>query len=105
MRRWLEDRGQAVPEAHAHQAAGAAPTAGMLTSEEMARLAAAEGPAFERQFLELMIKHHEGALAMVKTLFATPRAGQEPDVFSFASEVVADQQIEIGRMRSLINAR
>ena len=49
---------------------------GMLSTEEMARLAAARGDAFDRLFLEL-IKHHEGALTMVKELYATAGAGQE----------------------------
>jgi len=98
MQRWLELRGQQVPDAHAHHAAGAALMPGMLTAEEMGRLAGAEGAAFDRLFLESMIKHHEGALVMVTDLFATAAAGQEADIFAFASDVDADQRIEIGRM-------
>ena len=75
---------------------------GMLTSAEMAALAEARGPAFDRLFLEGMIKHHEGALTMVKQLLATPGAAQEPDVFAFASEVDADQRMEIDRMRAML---
>ena len=104
MREWLEERGAAVPDAHAHHAPGAAPMPGMLTAAEMARLADATGPAFDRLFLELMIKHHEGALTMVNALFATEGAGQEPAIFAFASDVYADQQIEIDRMRGMLNA-
>ena len=76
---------------------------GMLTPEEMARLAAAKGEAFDRLFLEFMIKHHEGALTMVKDLFATPGAGQESEIFAFASDVDADQRMEIERMGAMLS--
>ena len=71
---------------------------GMLTAEEMATLADASGAAFDRLFLEGMIKHHGGALTMVRELFATAGAGQESDIFAFASDVDADQRMEIERM-------
>jgi len=106
MREWLTRRGQPVPDPHAHHAHGATLMPGMLTAEEMARLADTKGPAFDRLFLESMIKHHEGALVMVKQLFAQPGAGQESDVFAFASDVDADQRMEIDRMRqALVTAK
>lgn len=120
MRDWLERRGAPVssPEglrdgqaagygqatgadAHAHHAAGV-PMAGMLTADEMARLAAATGPAFDRLFLEYMIRHHQGALVMVKDLFASPGAGQDTEIYAFASDVDADQRMEIARMAALL---
>lgn len=102
MERWLSSRGEEVPSAHAQHAMGGMLMPGMLTPEEMSRLAAAKGREFDRLFLEGMIKHHEGALVMVKDLFATPGAGQESDVFAFASDVDADQRMEIDRMRSML---
>ena len=108
MQHWLEARGQQVPGPHAHHAAGATGAAGapmmpgMLSTEEMARLAAARGDAFDRLFLELMIKHHEGALTMVKELYATAGAGQESEIYAFTSDVDADQRMEIDRMRGMI---
>jgi uncharacterized protein (DUF305 family) len=102
MQHWLEARGQQVPGAHAHHAAGAVLMPGMLSAEEMARLAAARGDAFDRLFLELMIKHHEGALTMVKELYATAGAGQESEIYAFTSDVDADQRMEIDRMRGMI---
>ena len=102
MQRWLEARGQDVPGPHAHHAAGAPLMPGMLTPEEMARLAAAKGDAFDHLFLELMIKHHEGALTMVKELYATAGAGQESEMYAFASDVDADQRMEIDRMRGML---
>ena len=104
MRRWLEVRGAPLPSQHAHHAPGGL-MPGMLTPEEMARLAAAKGPAFDKLFLEGMIKHHEGALTMVKELFATEGAGQESDIFAFATDVEADQQMEIDRMIGMLRAR
>ena len=102
MQRWLEARGQPLPGPHAHHGEGATLMPGMLTAEEMAALAEARGPAFDRLFLEGMIKHHEGALTMVKQLFATPGAAQEPEIFAFASDVDADQRMEIDRMRAML---
>lgn len=102
MQEWLKSRGQEVPAEHAHHAHGATLMPGMLTSEEMTRLAASSGVEFDRLFLAFMIKHHEGALTMVQELFATPGAGQEPDIFAFASDVDADQRMEIDRMGAML---
>jgi uncharacterized protein (DUF305 family) len=77
---------------------------GMLTAEQMARLEAARGRDFDRLFLELMIQHHEGAVAMVMDLYNSPGAAQESIVYQFASEIDADQGIEIRRMRELLDA-
>ena len=102
MREWLAARGQPVPDAHAHHQHDAVLMPGMLTADEMARLAAARETAFDRLFLEYMIKHHEGALVMVKQLFESTGAAQESEIFGFASEVEADQSAEIGRMSIML---
>ena len=91
-----------VPDAHAHHAQGATLMPGMLTPEEMGRLEAATGGEFDRLFLELMLKHHEGALVMVSDLFASPGGGQESDIFAFATDVDADQRIEMARMGAML---
>ena len=75
---------------------------GMLTPAQMASLAAANGPAFDRLFLEDMIRHHEGALVMVHDLLGTNGAAQEPEIFQFAADIDADQRAEIMRMRGLL---
>lgn len=103
MQEWLTRRGEPVPDPHAHHMPGAKLMPGMLTMEEMGRLAAAKGTTFDRLFLELMIKHHDGALIMVKELFSTAGAGQEPEIFAFASDVDADQRMEIDRMAAMLN--
>jgi uncharacterized protein (DUF305 family) len=104
MERWLQDRSRPLPDPHAHHEPGGL-MPGMLTGDEMAALGAAKGPAFDRLFLELMIRHHEGALVMVRQLFASPGAGQEGEIYAFASDVDADQRMEIDRMRALLGAR
>jgi uncharacterized protein (DUF305 family) len=102
MKEWLQDRGQEIPSEHAHHAPGATLMPGMLTAEEMRRLAQAKGPEFDRLFLEFMIKHHQGALVMVQELFSTRGAGQESEIFAFASDVDADQRMEIDRMGAML---
>ena len=102
MQRWLKARGETVPDLHAHQAHGSVLMPGMLTPEEMRRLEAATGAEFDRLFLEFMIRHHDGALIMVRELFSTEGAGQEPEMFAFASDVDADQRIEIDRMSAML---
>lgn len=75
---------------------------GMLTPLQMQALAGASGTAFDRLFLEGMIRHHEGALTMVAALLATPGAGQEPQLFGFASDVDSGQRAEIRRMQAIL---
>lgn len=105
MRRWLEARGLAPagepgdPPADHHRGEHAGMAAGMASPEELARLERARGAAFDRLFLELMIRHHEGALEMVAEL--AERGGRDPEVHMFAAHVDADQRAEIARMRSI----
>ena len=117
MRHWLEVRHEPVSDSGAmstmaghadmkHDMPGMSSTRmpGMLTPEQMAQLTAAKGAEFDRLFLTFMIQHHQGALTMVKDLFATPGAGQEPEAFQFASDVNTDQQAEIARMRMVLSS-
>jgi len=103
MQEWLQARHQLVPGVNAIHQHDAVLMPGMLTEDEMRRLSEAKGPDFDRLFLEGMIKHHEGALTMVKELFATPGAGQDVAIFSFASDVDADQRMEIDRMGAMLD--
>lgn len=112
MQRWLEAHGQEAPDPHAMHMPGmimpgmdhGPMMAGMLTPGEMAHLATLTGPAFDKYFLEGMIKHHGGAITMVKELFASPGAAQDSNIYAFASDVVADQQMEIDRMSGMLAA-
>jgi uncharacterized protein (DUF305 family) len=108
---WLRDRGLPVPEAKPgpmkmtmngmeHEML----MPGMLTDAQMKELDAARGPDFDRLFLRYMIQHHQGAVAMVNELFATPGAAQDQSVFKLASDVSADQTTEIARMKKMLAA-
>jgi uncharacterized protein (DUF305 family) len=118
MRQWLEDRRQKAtgnPQ-HDQPAAAGKPMnmpgmamsdtlmPGMLTTEQLAELAKTNGDEFDKLFLRDMIRHHEGALAMVASLLGTTGSAQEAEVFRFASEVDADQRAEIARMSALLVA-
>ena len=109
MRMWLQDHHEMVPDTLGHMAMpgmamGDMLMPGMMTPPQMAALAAAKGPAFDRLFLEGMIRHHQGALVMVKHLFGTNGAAQTSEIFRFASDVDADQRAEIKRMQALLDA-
>ncbi|MDP3803820.1 DUF305 domain-containing protein [Brevundimonas sp.] len=109
MRGWLAGRGQPLDMpgmAHAGHAGAASDTPlmpGMLSPARMQALAAARGPAFDRLFLEGMIRHHQGAIDMVETLMTRPDAAQDTLLSDFANAVVADQSAEILRMQSLLS--
>jgi len=100
MQQWLRSNDQVAPDTSSWRTMK---MAGMLTDEQLKELDAAKGVEFDRAFLTLMIQHHEGALQMVKALFATPRAGQEVDVNVFANDVVTVQTAEIGAMRQMLS--
>jgi uncharacterized protein (DUF305 family) len=111
MQTWLRDRRQPVPEAVAGpmkmQMGGMEHEMlmpGMLTDEQMKQLDQARGPEFDRLFLTFMIQHHNGAVQMVKELFATNGAAQDELVFKFASDVNVDQTTEIARMQRMLVA-
>lgn len=99
MQRWLEARDESrdVPKEMIGMA-------GMATPEQMAELAAAKDVAFDRLFLELMTRHHEGALVMVDALEAAEGGAQELELFTLISHIDADQRAEIARMHRMLNA-
>ncbi|AFL89522.1 hypothetical protein Terro_3305 [Terriglobus roseus DSM 18391] len=75
---------------------------GMLTPRQMATLRRSNGEAFDRLFLTGMIQHHSGALLMVKQLFDSPGAGQDPQLFDFANDVDNTQLAEIDIMKGIL---
>jgi uncharacterized protein (DUF305 family) len=103
MRTWLIERGEDAPELHRlhGHAHGAGRRPGMLTEAEMQRLRRARGKAFDRLFLDFMIRHHRGAIQMVEELYAGD-GGLESEVDALARGVDSDQLIEIGRMQQLL---
>lgn len=123
MQRWLRARHLPAPDplhaSHDHPGAGGDSSGmampgmdmgdhstmmpGMLTPAEMRALDAARGTAFDSLYLTGMIKHHQGALDMVAKLYATPGAGQEPELSNLATDVDAGQRAEIARMQAMLN--
>ncbi|MDX2032274.1 MAG: DUF305 domain-containing protein [Blastocatellia bacterium] len=108
MKRWLVSRGQPVSDAAhdmhmkmGHASMGLMP--GMLSAEQMEALRKAKGEEFDRLFLKGMIQHHDGALIMVKDLFEAAGAGQEAELFNFATDVDSGQRAEIRAMQKMLD--
>jgi uncharacterized protein (DUF305 family) len=78
---------------------------GMLTKEQMDALRKAKGDEFDRLFLTGMIQHHKGALTMVEELFNTAGAGQDSELFNFATDVDSGQRAEIRIMETMLGKR
>jgi uncharacterized protein (DUF305 family) len=103
MQSWLSDRGERVPDPTAHHAMHMShDMAGMASPEQMAQLAAADGIAFDRLFLQLMIAHHEGAVTMVEELIEQPGSAYDPVLFEFTTDITNDQTSEIERMNEML---
>jgi len=108
MERWLSARGQ--PDSMAMpgmpdmdmQGKPTKPMPGMLTPKQMSSLREAKGAEFDKLFLTGMIQHHNGALVMVKQLFDAPGAGQDADLFDFATDVDNTQRAEIRIMQGML---
>jgi uncharacterized protein (DUF305 family) len=77
----------------------------MLTPEQMTALRHAQGAEFDHLFLTGMIQHHNGALIMVKDLFNTAGAGQDADIFNFATDADNTQRAEIKIMQAMLEKK
>lgn len=99
---WLTAWGEPVPSPGAmhHDMGDMGGMPGMLTDTELRRLAAATGAAFDKLFLALMIKHHEGA---VETATAAQAQGANPAVKQLAAAVVTGQTAEVAEMKALLD--
>jgi uncharacterized protein (DUF305 family) len=108
MKRWLAARGERISMTLAEMSgmdmshASMHLMPGMLTPEQMAALRKASGAEFDRLFLTGMIQHHGGALTMVKDLFDTAGAGQDAELFNFATDADNSQRAEIRIMESML---
>lgn len=115
MKRWLETRGESTEmqmadmkgmdmsgmDMSGHQML----MPGMLTRKQMIALKNAKGAEFDRLFLTGMIQHHTGALVMVKELFETTGAGQDAELFNFATDVDSGQRAEIRIMQTMLGEK
>jgi uncharacterized protein (DUF305 family) len=108
MQRWLAARGEpismAMPGMPDMDKSGhpMALMPGMLSPEQMAALRKANRAEFDHLFLTGMIQHHNGALIMVKDLFDTAGAGQDADLFNFATDADNTQRAEIKIMETML---
>lgn len=111
MKRWLKARGESIsmpmPVGMDMNMPGHSMSLmpGMLTAEQMEALRKAKGPEFDRLFLTGMIQHHNGALTMVKDLFDTAGAGQDADLFNFATDADNSQRAEIRIMQGMLEKK
>jgi len=108
MKRWLAARGEPIAMAGSmagmsHEGMVLMP--GMLTAEQMDALKKARGAGFDRLFLAGMIQHHGGALTMVRNLFDTAGAGQDADLFNFATDADNTQRAEIRIMETMLDKK
>jgi len=109
MKRWLTARGEST-STQAHEMPGMADETmplmpGMLSPQQMDALRKAKGPEFDKLFLVGMIQHHNGALTMVKDLFDTAGAGQDGEIFGFATDVDTGQRAEIKIMQEMLEKK
>lgn len=103
MAAWLEGRGQSVPPEATNPNLtdhGAHSMPGMATEAEVARLAAATGPEADRLFLTLMIRHHQGAIAMVDEHL---RGAVDERVQETADDISVTQTKQIGQMQEMLD--
>ncbi len=104
MQQWLRDRDEAAPDptkGH-HKMHTSHKMAGMATPKQMTALGRAKAAEFDRQFLELMIAHHKGAVKMVERLLEQPGSAYDPVLFEFLNDVTNDQNAEIERMNAVL---
>jgi uncharacterized protein (DUF305 family) len=115
MKRWLEARGEPVsppmPGMPGMNMSGMDMSShrmlmpGMLTPKQMDALRKAKGAEFDHLFLTGMVQHHNGALIMVKDLFDTAGAGQDAELFNFATDVDSGQRAEIRIMQTMLGEK
>jgi uncharacterized protein (DUF305 family) len=72
---------------------------GMATEAEMQKFDQADAKTGERMFLEMMTKHHQGAIAMAEMEL---KNGQNPDTIAMAKDIASSQQAEIDTMKKLL---
>lgn len=96
MRGWLAEWGRPeTPDVHGDVHGGE----GMMTEEETTRLSQASGEAFDRLFLQLMIRHHKGAIKMAEDELA---GGRNSDAKALAGTIRDAQQREVTDMEALL---
>ncbi len=102
MENWLAERGKSIPDptlmghTHHHKMMG------MATPEQMNKLEASNSTDFDRLYLNLMIRHHDGAIDMVDRLNEFPGSAYDPQLYEFVTDLENDQAVEIERMNGIL---
>ena len=102
MENWLTERGKSIPDptlmghSHHHKMMG------MATPEQMNKLEASNSTDFDRLYLNLMIRHHDGAIDMVDRLNEFPGSAYDPQLYEFVTDLENDQAVEIERMNGIL---
>lgn len=96
---WLTSWGEEVPKEGESAEHGGHSMSGMMTPEEMDMMEKSSGKAFDTAFMEMMIKHHEGAIEMAKT---EQSDGAYQPAKDMAGNIIASQSAEITRMNKLL---
>ena len=102
MENWLLDMGQTVPDPSKSNHMHHHKMMGMATPEQMQQLSQSDSTDFDRMYLNLMIKHHEGAIDMVDRLNEYPGSAYDPQLYEFVSDLTNDQGVEIERMNGIL---
>ncbi|MEU7870022.1 DUF305 domain-containing protein [Dactylosporangium sp. NPDC049140] len=93
---WLSSWGKPVPAMSDMSHGG---MSGMMSGTDMAKLKAATGKDFDRQFCTMMIAHHQGAIAMSQDEL---RNGTNADAKALAQRIITAQQAEIDTMNKIL---
>jgi uncharacterized protein (DUF305 family) len=72
----------------------------MMSPQEMDQLRHAHGKAFDRMFLQMMIRHHQGAVEMARTELAH---GVNPEAKRLARQIETSQTSEVSQMQQMLN--
>ena len=102
MNDWLFARGEDAEENEKHQMGMHVKMVGMATPQQLDNLRDANGKAFDRLFLNLMINHHDGAIKMVNELRKQSGSAYDPVLNEFVTDLFNDQGVEIERMNRLL---
>ena len=102
MKSWLDDRAQSIPNPGMHNHMHDHKMMGMATPEQMSQLEASNSIDFDRLYLSLMIKHHDGAIDMVERLNEFPGSAYDPQLYEFVTDLENDQEVEIERMNGIL---
>lgn len=97
---WLKSWGEKVPApGRGHSAHSGHSMAGMMTPEDMEKLKKLSGEKFDREFLQMMTAHHEGAVDMART---EESDGSYKPAKAMARDIRRSQTGEIKEMRELL---